>query len=222
MSAVEWRISPQPEPYTETVAAMERRVAAIRAGAAPELAWLLEHPPLYTRGTSAGDDELVGAPPFPVYQTGRGGRFTYHGPGQRIGYVMLDLKARKPDLRAYVCALEQWLIDTVGDFGIRAERRQGRVGVWVVKPDGSEAKIGAIGVRVRQWVSFHGVSLNVEPDLRHYGAIVPCGIREYGVTSLVDLGVPISMPEVDARLQVNFEAQFGPTVTAGSGALAGA
>ncbi len=195
---------------------MEERVAAIYAGRAQELAWLLEHPPIYTKGTSADLSELVDASRFPVYETGRGGRYTYHGPGQRVVYVMLNLDrpgrvGRGRDLRRYVRNLEDWLIRTLDDFGIRGQRRADRVGVWVIRGDGSEAKIAAIGVRVRRWVTFHGVSLNVEPDLAHYRGIVPCGVREHGVTSLVDLGVPVTMTEVDDRLRANFEAVFGPT-----------
>ncbi|MDP6954123.1 MAG: lipoyl(octanoyl) transferase LipB, partial [Alphaproteobacteria bacterium] len=175
MSAVEWSISETPVAYPDAVSAMEARVAAIRAGEAAEQAWLVEHPPIYTRGTSAGDDELLAPTRFPVFDTGRGGRFTYHGPGQRVVYVMLDLKGaeRKADVRAYVRDLEGWLIDTLADFSLLAFRREGRVGVWVDTPRG-EAKIGALGVRVRRWVTFHGISLNVEPQLDHYAGIIPC------------------------------------------------
>lgn len=213
MSAVEWTISETPVAYPDAVAAMEARVAAIRAGEAAEQAWLVEHPPIYTRGTSADDDELLAPMRFPVFDTGRGGRFTYHGPGQRVVYVMLDLKGgeRKADVRAYVRNLEGWLIDTLADFSLLAFRREGRVGVWVETPRG-EAKIGALGVRVRRWVTFHGISLNVEPMLDHYAGIIPCGIGEFGVTSLVDLGLPVTMADVDTRLRARFEERFGRTV----------
>ncbi len=216
MIPVEWKISDKPVDYPPVVAAMEHRVAAIRASEAAELVWLVEHPPIYTRGTSADAGELIEPDRFPVYETGRGGRYTYHGPGQRVAYVMLDLKRRGPDLRAFVRDLERWMIDTLADFGVRAERRDGRVGVWVARDGRSDAKIGAIGVRVRHWVSYHGISLNVEPDLGHYAGIVPCGVRGHGVTSLVDLGLPVTMAEVDAALRVRFEAIFGPTADAGA------
>jgi lipoyl(octanoyl) transferase len=213
MSAVQWTISETPVAYPDAVAAMEARVAAIRAGEAAEQAWLVEHPPIYTRGTSADDDELLAPKRFPVFDTGRGGRFTYHGPGQRVVYVMLDLKRpeRKADVRAYVRNLEAWLIDTLADFSLLAFRREGRVGVWVETPRG-EAKIGALGVRVRRWVTFHGISLNVEPMLDHYAGIIPCGIGEFGVTSLVDLGLPVTMADVDTRLRARFEERFGQTI----------
>jgi lipoyl(octanoyl) transferase len=212
---VEWRIAEGLTPYDEAVAFMEARAAAIAAGAAPELAWLVEHPPLYTAGTSARDEDLLEPSRFPVHRTGRGGQFTYHGPGQRVAYVMLDLDRRKPDLRAYVAALEAWLIGTLDRFNVRGERREDRVGVWVRRPDkGIEAedKIAAIGIRVRRWVTFHGVSLNVEPDLSHFDGIVPCGVRRHGVTSLVDLGRPVTMPEVDSVLRAEFQRVFGPTL----------
>jgi lipoyl(octanoyl) transferase len=214
MTPVAWTISDSPVAYPAAVAEMEAQVAAIRARRAGERVWLVEHPPLYTRGVSAEDSELL-EPRLPVYETGRGGRFTYHGPGQRVAYVMLDLRApgRRPDLRAYVRDLERWLIDTLTDFGVRAFRRDGLVGVWVTRADGAEAKIAALGVRVRRWVTFHGVSLNVEPELAHYRGIVPCGVRGC-VTSLADLGVPVSMAEVDSRLRRHFERRFGPTVSA--------
>lgn len=212
---IEWAISDRPVLYPDAITAMETRVAAIRAGTASERVWLLEHPPLYTRGTSARSEELLDSTGLPVFETGRGGRFTYHGPGQRVAYVMLDLKRRCPDLRAYVCRLEAWMIDTLAAFGIRAERRSGRVGVWVVRDDGREAKIGAIGVRVRRWVSYHGLSLNVEPELGHYRGIVPCGLGGFGVTSLVDLGIPATMGDVDMAMRAGFEAQFGPVVPVG-------
>ncbi|MFG1377368.1 lipoyl(octanoyl) transferase LipB [Xanthobacter autotrophicus] len=211
--AVEWAISDGPIPYPAALAAMEARVAAIAEGAARECVWLLEHPPLYTAGTSARPEDLVDAR-FPVYETGRGGQFTYHGPGQRVAYVMLDLKRRSPDVRRYVSALEAWIIATLSAFNVTGERREDRVGVWVRRRGGGEDKIAAIGIRVRRWVTFHGISLNVEPDLSHFGGIVPCGVREHGVTSLADLGLPVSMGEVDSVLRVAFEAVFGPTVPA--------
>jgi lipoyl(octanoyl) transferase len=212
--SVEWAVAEAPVPYEEAVAAMEARVAAIAAGEAPERVWLVEHPPLYTAGTSARDEDLVDPGRFPVFRSGRGGQFTYHGPGQRVAYVMLDLNRRRPDLRAYVAALEAWLIATLAQFNVRGERREDRVGVWVRRPDkgpGAEDKIAAIGIRVRRWVSFHGVSLNVEPDLSHFSGIVPCGVRDHGVTSLVDLGIPVTMPEVDAVMRGAFERVFGGT-----------
>jgi lipoyl(octanoyl) transferase len=213
--AVEWRISEAPVPYPEAVAAMEARVAAIAAHEAPEGVWLLEHPPLYTSGTSGKAADLLQAR-FPVFDTGRGGQLTYHGPGQRVAYVMLDLKQRRPDLRAYVAGLEQWIIRTLAAFNVRGERREDRVGVWVKRPDkgeGFEDKIAAIGVRVRRWVSFHGIAINVEPDLSHFEAIVPCGVADprYGVTSLVDLGHPVTMTDLDIALRRAFEEVFGGT-----------
>lgn len=208
-SAVEWRVSKPPVDYRQAVAAMESRVAEISAGRAPELVWLLEHPPVYTAGTSANDMDLLNAERFPVYRTGRGGQFTYHGPGQRVAYVMLDLTRRKADIRAFVAALEDWIIATLADFGVAGERRTGRIGVWVARPDrGDEAKIAAIGIRLRRWVSFHGISLNVAPDLNHYAGIVPCGVRDHGVTSLADLGVSATMGQVDQALQIHFERIF--------------
>jgi len=210
----EWRVAPAPVAYPDAVAAMEARVAAIRAGEAGELAWLVEHPPLYTAGTSARPADLIEPDRFPVYASGRGGQYTYHGPGQRVAYLMLDLAARKPDVRAYVSALEDWLIATVGHFGVRAVRRPGAVGVWVPRPEKGEGradKIAAIGIRVRRWVTFHGVALNVAPSLEHYSGIVPCGIATEGVTSLADLGVTTTMADVDAALRREFEARFGPT-----------
>jgi lipoyl(octanoyl) transferase len=211
---VEWRNSDQPVPYPESIALMESRVAAIAAGEAPELVWLLEHPPLYTSGTSGSERDLL-KPRFPLFSTGRGGQVTYHGPGQRVAYVMLDLKRRKPDVRAYVAGLEAWIIRTLAAFNVRGERREDRVGVWVSRPDkgaGHEDKIAAIGVRLRRWVSFHGISINVEPDLSHFDAIVPCGVVDprYGVTSLVDLGHPASMMDVDIALRQAFAEVFGP------------
>src|ERR1700761_8439761 len=214
--AVEWRISDALIPYPEAVAAMESRVAAIAVRESPELVWLLEHPPLYTSGTSGNAGDLLEAR-FPLFATGRGGQVTYHGPGQRVAYVMLDLKRRKPDVRAYVAGLEAWIIRTLDAFNVRGERREDRVGVWVRRPDKGldhEDKIAAIGVRLRRWVSFHGISLNVEPNLSHFEAIVPCGVVDprYGVTSLADLGHPVSMTDVDIALRQAFAEVFGPTV----------
>lgn len=203
----EWRIGPAPVDYQFAVSEMEVRVALIASGGASELVWLLEHPPLYTAGTSANDADLVEPERFPVHRTGRGGQYTYHGPGQRVAYVLLNLAARGGDLHAYVCGLERWLIATLAVFGVRGETRKGRVGVWVVSADGREDKIGAIGVRVRRGVSYHGVSLNVAPDLSHFDGIVPCGIREHGVTSLADLGVPAALADVDAALRRHFAAE---------------
>ena len=203
---VVWGLSEAPVPYEEAVAAMEERVAAIRNGEAKELVWLLEHPPLYTAGTSAEAADLI-EQRFPVYRTGRGGRHTYHGPGQRVAYTMLDLKRRQPDLRAYVHDLEEWLIRTLASFNVVGERREGRVGIWVVNGD-REEKIAAIGVRVRRWVSYHGISLNVEPDLSHFDGIVPCGIPDYGVTSLAAFGLPVTMADVDVALRQAFEEVF--------------
>jgi len=212
---VEWLVAEGLTGYEQAVAFMEERAAAIADGWARELVWLVEHPPLYTAGTSAQGSDLVDPDRFPVHKTGRGGQYTYHGPGQRVAYVMLDLKRRQPDLRRYVAALEAWLIATLDAFNIRGERREDRVGVWVRRPEKgamTEDKIAAIGIRVRRWVSFHGISLNVEPDLSHFSGIVPCGVTEHGVTSLVDLGIPVTMPEVDAVLRSAFEEIFGPTV----------
>jgi lipoyl(octanoyl) transferase len=211
---VEWAIADGLLPYEEAVAEMEARAAAIAAGKAAERVWLVEHAALYTAGTSARAEDLVEPLLLPVFKTGRGGQFTYHGPGQRVAYVMLDLNRRKPDLRAFVHALEAWVIATLWAFNIRAERREGRVGVWVPRPekgDGAEDKIAAIGIRVRRWVSFHGVSINIEPELSHYAGIVPCGIKGYGVTSLADLGWTVTMPEFDAALRGAFEEVFGKT-----------
>jgi lipoyl(octanoyl) transferase len=211
--AVEWRISGAPVPYPEAIAAMEGRVAAIAARQAPELVWLLEHPPLYTSGTSGKADDLLDAR-FPVFNTGRGGQLTYHGPGQRVAYVMLDLKPRCPDVRAYVAALEEWIIQALTALEVKAERREDRVGVWVKRPEkGSdfEDKIAAIGVRMRRWVSFHGIAINVAPDLTHFAGIVPCGLSDprFGVTSLADLGHPATMADVDMALRRAFEDVFG-------------
>ncbi|WP_117191471.1 lipoyl(octanoyl) transferase LipB [Rhizobium terrae] len=218
---VRWRISEGLVPYEEAVAEMEREVAAIADGRTDELVWLLEHPPLYTAGTSADSADLIEPDRFPVFSTGRGGEYTYHGPGQRVGYVMLDLKRRRQDVRAYVAALEELIIRTLGMMNVRGERREDRVGVWVRRPekpllpDGSmaEDKVAALGIRLRRWVSFHGLSLNVDPDLSHFSGIVPCGISAHGVTSLVDLGLPVMMADVDMRLREAFEDIFGPTVS---------
>jgi lipoyl(octanoyl) transferase len=205
---VEWRISDGVMGYPEALAAMEERVAAIRAGTAPELVWLLEHPPLYTAGTSARTMDLLAPRRFPVFEAGRGGQYTYHGPGQRVAYLMLDLQRRKPDLRRYIWQLEEWVIRALAQFNIRGERRADRIGIWVVKPGGAEAKIAAIGVRVRRWVTYHGVAINLEPDLEHFGGIVPCGISGFGVTSLADLGLTATMPELDAALMTTFDEVF--------------
>lgn len=211
---VMWEVAPELVPYEAAVTRMEAEVEAIAAGLAPERVWLVEHPPLYTAGTSANVSDLIDPDRFPVIQSGRGGQYTYHGPGQRVAYVMLDLKRREPDLRRFVSALEAWLIAALDQFNIRGERREDRVGVWVRRPEkGSDAedKIAAIGIRVRRWVSFHGISLNIEPDLDHFTGIVPCGVSQHGVTSLVDLGLPVTMPEVDNILRGTFESVFGPT-----------
>lgn len=213
-AGIEWRISDTPVPYPDALAAMEARVEAIRAGTAPELVWLLEHPPLYTAGTSARREDLLEPDRFPVFEAGRGGQFTYHGPGQRVAYVMLDLKKRGADIRAFVQDLEEWLIRTLAAFNIKGERREGRVGIWVDKRPyggvaGQEDKIAAIGVRVRRWISFHGVALNVEPDLSHFSGIVPCGISEHGVTSMVALGHLVTMEDVDAAMIASFKEVFG-------------
>jgi lipoyl(octanoyl) transferase len=211
---VEWRVADGLVAYDEAVAAMEARVEAIAAGAAPELVWLVEHPALYTAGTSADPADLVDPGRFPVHATGRGGQYTYHGPSQRVAYVMLDLKARGPDVRAFVADLEAWIIATLAAFNVRGERREDRVGVWVARPElgaGREDKIAAIGIRVRRWVTFHGISLNVDPDLDHFTGIVPCGVRGHGVTSLVDLGLPVTMTDADVALRATFEEVFGPT-----------
>jgi len=210
-AAIEWRVSDRPVPYPDALAFMEARVAAIAAGEAPECIWLIEHPPLYTAGTSADDGELVDPARFPIFRTGRGGQWTYHGPGQRIAYVMLDLSRRGRDVRRFVADLEHWIIAALSTFNVDGEIRDGRVGVWVRRPEKGpevEEKIAAIGIRVRRWVSFHGISINVEPDLTHFDGIVPCGIAEHGVTSLVDLGRVVTMAEVDAALRAAFEAIF--------------
>jgi lipoyl(octanoyl) transferase len=218
---VEWVVASGPVDYRDAVVEMETRAAEIAEGRAAERVWLVEHPALYTAGTSARDGDLLDAR-LPVHRTGRGGQFTYHGPGQRIGYVMLDLKRRRPDVRAFVAALEAWLIETLAAFDVTGERREDRVGVWVRRPDKpagidgakAEDKIAALGIRVRRWVSFHGVALNVAPDLSHFSGIVPCGIGQahYGVTSLRDLGRKATMDDVDRALRAAFEARFGPTI----------
>ncbi|WP_245501913.1 lipoyl(octanoyl) transferase LipB [Mesorhizobium sp. M2A.F.Ca.ET.039.01.1.1] len=215
---VEWVIEPGLTSYPDALAFMEARAVAIRSGAAGEMVWLVEHPPLYTAGTSARGEDLIDPDRFPVFAAGRGGEYTYHGPGQRVAYVMLDLKRRREDVRAFVAALEQWIIETLAAFNVRGERREDRVGVWVVRPDrpalldGSPAedKIAAIGIRLRRWVSFHGIAINVEPDLGHFSGIVPCGVSDHGVTSLVDLGLPVTMADLDLALKAAFEDVFGP------------
>jgi lipoyl(octanoyl) transferase len=206
---VEWRISNQPVAYPDALAAMEERVEAIRAGRAPELCWLLEHPPLYTAGTSAHAEDLLAPIRFPVFPAGRGGQYTYHGPGQRVAYLMLDLQRRGPDLRAYIWGLEEWVIRTLEHFNLHGKRRQGRVGIWLTRPDGAEAKIAAIGVRIRRWVTYHGIAINLDPDLDHFTGIVPCGIKGFGVTSFADLGLTTSMAELDSALIDSFAAVFG-------------
>ena len=212
----EWTVLPGLSGYAETLAAMEARVGAIAGSSAPEAIWLLEHPPLYTAGTSARPEDLTDPGRFPVHEVRRGGQYTYHGPGQRVVYTMLDLNARGRDVRQFVCAMENWVIATLAEFGVRGERRTGRVGVWVARPDrppnpdGSPAedKIAAIGVKLRKWISFHGLSINVEPDLSHFDGIVPCGIRDHGVTSLVDLGLPVTMADLDTALARTFPGAF--------------
>ena len=207
MHQIEWKISDELVPYEEALTQMQVRAAAIREDGANELVWLLEHPPLYTAGTSANAEDLVAPDKFPVYDAGRGGQYTYHGPGQRIAYVLLDLKKRGSDIRAFVQDLEKWVIDVLAQYQIKGEIREGRVGVWITN-GAREDKIAAIGVRVRKWVSFHGISINVEPDLSHYDGIVPCGISEFGVTSLMDQGIPVSMAEFDIELRQSFEQVF--------------
>lgn len=210
---VEWAVSAGRVGYEEAVTAMEARVAAISAGEAGEMVWLLEHPPLYTAGVSSKDADLLTPGRFPVHRTGRGGQFTYHGPGQRVAYVMLDLNRRGRDVRAFVRGLEGWIIGALDRLGVPAGVREGRVGVWVERKGAGwsrEDKIAAIGVKVRRWVSFHGISLNVDPDLDHFAGIVPCGIAEHGVTSLVDLGLPVTMADLDVAMQQAFEEVFGP------------
>ena len=200
---IEWRVSDEPVPYEEALAFMEERVAGIREGTARECIWLLEHPPLFTAGTSADPAELFNPQDFPVFEAGRGGRYTYHGPGQRVGYVMLDLEKRGKDIRCFVHALEQWIIDALAQLGVNAHRAPGRIGIWVGE-DSDEAKIGALGVRVRRWVTLHGFAINVSPDLSHFSGIVPCGIADFGVTSLAQLGKLIALPGVDAALKGSF------------------
>lgn len=218
---VEWRIEPGLTPYDQALAFMEERADAIRQGSAGEMVWLVEHPPIYTAGTSAQEQDLVEPDRFPVFKTGRGGEYTYHGPGQRVAYVMLDLKRRREDVRAFVASLEAWIISALAAFNVKGERREDRVGVWVVRPDrpalpdGSTAedKIAAIGIRLRRWVSFHGIAINVEPELGHFSGIVPCGVTDHGVTSLVDLGLPVTMNDLDVALKAAFEDIFGPART---------
>ena len=210
-TAIEWRVSEGLIPYPQALSLMEDRVKAIAAGEARELIWLLEHPPLYTAGTTADPSDLVAPNRFDVFKAGRGGQYTYHGPGQRVGYVMLDLRKRGRDVSAFVRALEQWIIDTLAEFDITAERRYGRVGVWVTHDNGCEAKIAAIGVRLKKWVSFHGISINLNPDLSHFDGIIPCGISEHGVTSIAALSKKTSMAELDSALKRHFEMLFGPT-----------
>ena len=216
LNPVEWTVAPELIPYDQAVAAMEERVAAIRAGGRGEQVWLVEHPPLYTAGTSAKLSDLLEAR-FPVYETGRGGQLTYHGPGQRVAYVMLDLKRRNPDIRAYVAALEDWIMRALAAFDVTAERRAGRIGLWVEMDrhgglPGTEAKIAAIGVRVRHWITYHGAAINLAPDLSHYGGIVPCGIREHGVTSLAALGIGATMSELDEALMNAWPYAFGDSI----------
>ena len=219
-ASVEWRIEPGLTEYEHALAFMDARADAIRQGSEPEMVWLVEHPPLYTAGTSARAQDLVEPDRFPVFAAGRGGEYTYHGPGQRVAYVMLDLKRRREDVRAFVAALEEWIVRTLGRFNVKGERLEDRVGVWVVRPDrpslpdGSPAedKIAAIGVRLRRWVSFHGIAINVEPDLSHFSGIVPCGVADRGVTSLVDLGLPVTMADLDTALKAAFGEVFGPVL----------
>ena len=214
---MEWKVSDGLTSYEDALTFMEARVDAISKGTAEECIWLLEHPPLYTAGTSAQIEDLVDPDRFPVYEAKRGGQYTYHGPGQRVAYVMLDLNQRGKDVRQFVQKLEHWVIDTLDSFNIKGEIREGRVGVWVTRPDKpltvtgqpAEDKIAAIGIRLRKWVSFHGISINVEPDLEHFSGIVPCGITEHGVTSLVDLGLPVTMDDLDVALKASFERSFG-------------
>ncbi len=208
---VEWHVSDKLIAYPDAVAFMEKRARAIAAGEAGEMIWLLEHPPLYSAGTSASPEDLVTPERFDVFQSGRGGQYTYHGPGQRVAYVMLDLRKRGRDVSAFVRSLEQWIIDTLAEFDITAERRCGRVGVWVARSGGREEKIAAIGIRLKKWVSFHGISINVDPDLTHFDGIIPCGITEHGVASLRSLGRATKMAELDSKLRQNFETIFGPT-----------
>jgi lipoyl(octanoyl) transferase len=225
---IEWRRDDAPVPYETAVDAMERRVAAIRDGRAPELVWLLQHPPLYTAGTSARPEDLLDPDRLPVYRSGRGGQYTYHGPGQRIAYVLLDLdrpgRPGRRDVRCHVWRLEEWIIATLARFNVRGERRDGRVGVWIAGPRGRDDKIAAIGVRVRRWVSYHGVALNVDPDLDHYRGIIPCGIAPglsgHGVTSLARLGITAAMPEIDLALRATFDRVFGEAAACDAQTLA--
>jgi lipoyl(octanoyl) transferase len=215
---VEWLVADAPVGYEQAVAVMQERAAAVRAGSAPELVWLLEHPPLYTAGTSARSEDILAAGGLPVHRSGRGGQLTYHGPGQRVVYVMLDVARRTGDVRAFVAALEAWIVETLAAFGVRGETRCDRVGVWVARPDkgpGREDKIAAIGLRLRRWVSLHGIAINVDLDLAPFSGIVPCGVREQGVTSLADLGVRAGMGDVDQALRKAFERRFGTTRTVG-------
>jgi lipoyl(octanoyl) transferase len=209
---VAWRVSDGLTPYPDAVAEMEAQIAGIHAQEHPETVWLVEHPPLYTAGTSADDQDLVAPDRFPVFRTGRGGQYTYHGPGQRVAYTMLDVRQRGSDVRRFVADLEQWIIETLARFNVTGERREGRVGVWVRRPDraaGAEDKIAAIGIRIRKGIAFHGISINVDPELEHFSGIVPCGVRDHGVTSLMDLGQIVSLAEVDSALRLTFEEVFG-------------
>ncbi|MGD8326496.1 MAG: lipoyl(octanoyl) transferase LipB [Sphingomonadales bacterium] len=206
--AIEWIKTQGGVSYEQAIRMMEQRVADIIEGRADEAVWLLEHPPLYTSGTGARPQDLINTDNFPVFDAGRGGQYTYHGPGQRVAYVMLDLRKRGKDIRKFIATLENVIIDTLAVFGVKGERREGRVGVWVQNPDGSEDKIAAIGVRVRRWVSFHGISINIDPDLSHYDGIIPCGIRDHGVTSLKKLGIPVDTTQVDEIFQDIFEQNF--------------
>ena len=207
---IAWKISDAPVDYPDALRFMEQRVEEIHAGSKPQLVWLLEHPPLYTAGTSARQEDLLAPNRFPVYPTGRGGQFTYHGPGQRVGYVMLDLRQRANDVRRFVHDLEEWLIRTLAHFNLRGERREGRVGIWIARPGGREDKVAALGIRVRKGISFHGVSLNVDPELDHFSGIVPCGISAFGVTSLAQLGLTAGMNDVDLAMKAAFQDVFGP------------
>ena len=210
---IAWRVSDQLVPYPEAVAEMERRVAAIADGKAKEQVWLLEHPSLYTAGTSAKREDLLDADRLPVFETGRGGQFTYHGPGQRVGYVMMDLRQRGNDVRRFVHDLEEWLVRTLARFNVRGERREGRVGIWVATSPTKEDKIAALGIRVRRGISYHGISFNIDPELEHFAGIVPCGIQEHGVTSLAKLGIQVMTSEVDMALRGAFEEVFGAKTT---------
>jgi len=216
-SPIGWAISERPVPYPQALEAMNARADAIRRKEAPQLVWLLEHPPLYTAGTSAQREDLLDPDRFPVFETGRGGQFTYHGPGQRVAYIMLDMKVRGGDVRGLVADLERWVIEALSAFNVKGERREGRVGIWVRRPEkgeNREDKIAAIGLRVSRWVTTHGISFNVEPELSHYAGIVPCGIQAHGVTSLADLGLPVSMADADVALRVAFEKVFGAIISA--------